>query len=52
MTMTDQTAVDIIAIELTDGEAQYLVNLLNEESRGLPRRPPILVAILRKLGAD
>jgi hypothetical protein len=49
MTMTDQTTADTITLELTEDEVDYLVLLLNEEGRSLPRRPSILLAILRKL---
>jgi hypothetical protein len=43
--MTNQT----IDLKLTETEALYLVNLLEEEGRGLPRRPSVLVSCLRKL---
>jgi hypothetical protein len=45
--MTEQT----IDLELTPAEATYLVNLLEEEGSGLPRRPSVLVSCMHKLDA-
>jgi hypothetical protein len=50
--MTEQTITrPTIALELTYTEARYLEWLLDEEGRGLPRRPTVLVQIERKLEA-
>jgi hypothetical protein len=42
----EASTMQTLAIELTEKEAIYLINLLEEEGRGLLRRPSVIVSCL------